>query len=48
MAHSNLRSDVFMGSPPPSEEGHSFRSNTPDNVEIFSDDILSDVSQISD
>ena len=31
MAHSNIRSDIFMGSPPPSEEGHPFRSNTLDD-----------------
>ena len=47
MAHSNLRSDVVIGSPP-SEEGHPFGSNPPDIVEILSDDLLSDVSQISD
>ena len=37
-----------MGSHPPSGECHPFGSNPADIVEILSDDLLSDVSQISD
>ena len=47
MAHYNLRSDVVTGSHP-SSGGHPFGSNPPDIVKILSDDLLNDVSQISD
>ena len=48
MAHYNLRSDTVMDSHPPSGEGHPFGSNPPDIVKILSDDLLNDVSQISE
>ena len=44
----NLRSDTVMDSHPPSGEGHPFGSNPPDIVKILSDDLLNDVSQISE
>ena len=52
MAHSNLRSDVIMRSPSSSED-HPFGSNTlddftPDILDIPNDDLLNEVSQISE
>ena len=53
MAHSNLTSDVYMGSPSPSEDANPLLTNTIDDftediLQIPNKDLLGDLSQIRD